>query len=171
VVARPTDLGPVQLLVIAFDGGTFDGKILEELRRLREHEVVRLVDLLFVARDEDGEVVELEVNDLSAEETAGYGALVGALIGFGDGGDGGAVDGARAGAVAAAQNGSLLGPAEVWFLADAIPPGSAAAVVLLEHRWAEPLRAAIEAANGHDLIDTWVHREDLAAIGAARGSG
>jgi uncharacterized membrane protein len=170
VAAQPNALGPVQLLVIAFEDGEFEGKILEELRRLREHDIVRLIDLLFVAKDEDGVVVELEVGDLSTEESAEYGALVGALLGFGAGDDGDAVDRAQATAAAAAQNGSLLDPAEVWFLADAIPPGTAAAVALLEHRWATPLRDAIEAANGHDLIDTWVHPEDLVAIGARRRS-
>jgi uncharacterized membrane protein len=170
MIANPTGLGPVQLLVIAFEHGKFERRILAELRRLREHDVVRLLDLLFVVKDEDGEVAELAVNDLTAEETAQFGTLVGALIGFGTGADGGAVDGARAGVVSAAsQNGSLLDPAEIWFLADAIPRGTSAAVVLLEHRWALPLRAAIEAAGGHDLVDTWVHPEDLVAIGARRG--
>jgi hypothetical protein len=61
-----------------------------------------------------------------------------------------------------AQNGSLLEPAEVWFLADVIPAGTAAAVVLLEHTWAISLRDAVEAADGHDLVDTWVHPGDLA---------
>ena len=41
------------------------------------------------------------------------------------------------------------------------------AAALLEHRWAVPLRDTIEAADGHDLVDLWVHPEDLAAIGAA----
>ena len=57
----------------------------------------------------------------------------------------------------------MLDLAEAWFLADVIPAGTAAAVVLLEHRWAIPLRDAVEAADGHDLVDTWVHPRDLAA--------
>jgi uncharacterized membrane protein len=168
MVNRSTDLGPVQLLIIAFGDGKFEGRILEELRRLREHDAVRLIDLLFVAKDEDDEVVELEVSDLSTEEIAEWGALVGALIGFGAGGEAGAVDAAQITAAAAAHNGSLLGPEDAWFLADQIPKGTAAAIVLLEHRWAMPLRDAIEAAKGHDLVDTWVHPEDLIAIGAGR---
>jgi uncharacterized membrane protein len=154
-----TASGPVQLLVIAFVGGKFDGRVLEELRRLREHDVVRLLDLLFVAKDEDGAVFELEIGELSEEESAEYGALVGDL--FGAGGDPGATGRPRPTAATVAQNGSLLDPAETWFLADVIPAGTAAAVVMLEHRWAAPLRDAIEAADGHDLIDTWVHPRDL----------
>jgi uncharacterized membrane protein len=160
-------LGPVQLLVIAFEDGNFEGKILAELRRLREHDVIRMVDLLFVAKDEQGDLAEVEQSDLSAEEAAEFGALVGALIGLGANGEEGVLAGAKAGA-AAAENGSLLDSEGVWFLADAIPAGTAAAIALIEHRWAIPLRDAIEAAGGHDLVDSWVHPEDLIAIGADR---
>jgi uncharacterized membrane protein len=159
---RAATPGPVQLLIIAFADGKFDGAILEELRRLREHDVVRLLDLLFVAKGEDGAVAELEASDLTAEESAEYGALIGELFGFGAGDDLGTAGRPRPTAAAVAQNGSLLDLAEVWFLADVIPAGTAAAVVLLEHRWAIPLRDAVEAADGHDLVDTWVHPRDLA---------
>ena len=43
------------------------------------------------------------------------------------------------------------------------PVVMAAVVVLLEHLWAIPLRDAVEAADGHDLVDTWVHPRDLGA--------
>jgi uncharacterized membrane protein len=155
-------LGPVQLLVIAFVGGRFDGRVLEELRRLREHDVVRLLDLLFVAKDESGAIVELEMSDLSDAESAEYGALVGELFGFGPRDDRGVFGRPRPTAATVAQNGSLLDSAEAWFLVDVIPAGAAAAVVLLEHRWAVALRDAVEAADGHDLVDTWVHPHDLA---------
>jgi uncharacterized membrane protein len=161
VAGRPADPGPVQLLVIAFANGKFDGRVLEELRRLREQDVVHLLDLLFVVKDEDGAVFELETSDLSEAESVEYGALVRELFGF-TGDDGGTAGRPRPSADAVAQNGSLLDLSEVWFLADVIPAGTAAAVVLLEHRWAIPLRDAVEAADGHDLIDTWVHPRDLA---------
>jgi len=160
-------LGPVQLLVIAFEDGNFEGKILDELRRLREHDVIRMLDLLFVAKDEQGDVVELEQSDLSIDEATELGALVGALIGFGADGEEGARRGAEAEARIVAENGSLLDANEAWFLADAIPSGTAAAIALIEHRWATPLRDAIEVAGGHDLVDTWIHPADLVAIGAA----
>ena len=158
---RPGAPGPVQLLVIAFADGKFDGRILEELRRLREHQVVRLLDLLFVVKDEDGAVFELETSDLSEAESAEFGALVRVLFGS-TGEDPRAAGRPRPTAAAVAQNGSILDLDAVWFLADVIPAGRGAAVVLLEHRWAIPLREAVEAAAGHDLIDTWVHPRDLA---------
>jgi uncharacterized membrane protein len=153
--------GPVQLLVVAFADGTFDGRILAELRRLREQDSVRLLDLLFVFKDEDGAVVELETSELSDAEAAEYGALVRSLFGF-TGDEGGAAGRGGDAAATAARNGSLLDSAEAWFLADVIPTGTGAAVVLLEHRWATSLRDAVEAADGHDLVDTWVHPRDLA---------
>ena len=160
----PSALGPVQLLVIAFEGGSFEGRILDELRRLREQDIVRLIDLLFVAKDEQGDVVELEQRDLSAEEAAEFGALVGTLIGLGTDGEAAILGGPPVDA-AAAQNGSLLPPKGVWFLADAIPTGTSAAVALIEHRWAISLRDAIESAAGHDLVDHWIHPEDLVGVG------
>jgi hypothetical protein len=144
------DLGPVQAIVIAFDGGAFDGRVLEQLQLLRAHDAVRLIDLLFVGKDELGDVVELRQEGLSAEQSAQFGVLVRALIGSVDAND-------------VPQNGSQTDREGVWFLADAIPSGGAAAVALLEHRWAIPLRDAIESAGGHDLVDRWIHREDLVA--------
>jgi len=54
----------------------------------------------------------------------------------------------------------------VWYLGDAIPEGTAAAVALLEHRWAIPLRDKIAKAGGLTLSDAWVHVADLVAVGA-----
>jgi uncharacterized membrane protein len=168
MIDHPGGLGPVQLVIIAFDGGSFEGEILTELRRLREQDAVRLLDLLFVAKGEDDEVIELVMSDLSAAEAAEYGALVRDLMGVGVGGEVSAAESEQVAAAAAGQNGSRLGPRDAWFLADQIPAGTAAAIALLEHRWAVPLRDAIEAADGHDLVDTWIHPEDLSAIGVGR---
>jgi uncharacterized membrane protein len=162
------ELGPVQLLVVGFENGKFEGNILAELRRLREHDIIRMVDLLFVNKDEQGDVAKVELSDLSQEEAMEFGALAGALLGLGAEGEEGAEAGAEAGA-AAAEDGSILDDADAWYLADAIPPGASAAIALIEHRWAIPLRDAIQSAGGQTLADTWVHPEDLVAIGAATG--
>jgi uncharacterized membrane protein len=156
--------GPMQVLVVGFDGTEFTGTIAEELRRLREHDIVRLVDLIAVRKDESGEVTKLEATDLSAEESAQLGAFAGALIGIGAAGEEGAEIGAAA--AAAAESGATMLEGEVWYVADAIPPGTSAAVAVLEHRWAIPLRDAIEAAGGHAVADAWLHPSDLVALGA-----
>jgi uncharacterized membrane protein len=160
------EFGPVQMLVVGFENGRFSGEILAELRRLREHDIVRLVDLLFVAKDESGEIEAIEHSDLAEDEAEAFGALAGALVGMGAAGEEGAEAGAAQGAAAVEERGSVMDPDNVWYVADAIPPGTSAGIVLLEHRWAIPLRDAIERAGGNALVDTWIHPQDLVAAGA-----
>ena len=76
-------IGPVQLLVVSFDTPHFSGEILEELSRLRENEVIRLIDALAVQKNSDGSLVALQWSDLSIEEAEGMGATIGALLGLG----------------------------------------------------------------------------------------
>jgi uncharacterized membrane protein len=158
-------LGPVQMLIVGFEGDNFDGSIMEELERLKEHDIVRLIDLLFVKKNEDGEIEVVQRSDLNADEAEQFGAIVGALVGFGADGDDGASYGALAGA-AELQDGHVFDDDAVWYLGDAIPDGTAAAVALLEHRWAIPLRDKIAKAGGLTLSDAWVHTADLVAVGA-----
>jgi uncharacterized membrane protein len=157
-------IGPVQLLVVSFEKPDFSGEILAELRRLRENEVIRLIDALAVQKNLDGTLVALQWSDLSIEEAEGLGALVGALLGLGAAGEAGMEAGAVAG-MEAGSDGHLIDESEVWDVADAIEPGSAAAIALIEHVWAVPLRAAIARAGGVAVSDEWVHPLDLAEIG------
>ena len=160
-------LGPVQMMVLGFAEPNFTGKIAAELDRLREHEFVRILDALVVQKDDDGNVTALQTSDLSQDEAMEMGAIAGALIGFGYGEDDEAVEaGAELGA-AAGEDGHLIPDEEVWYVADAIPNGSVAAIILLEHLWAIPLRDAIVGAGGIALADEWIHASDLVAIGVA----
>jgi len=156
-------LGPVQLLAVGFDEPNFTGTIMEEVKRLRDHDIVRLIDVLIVAKDDEGHITQLELSD--KPELEKYGALAGALLGLGAAGEEGALIGAEAGAEAMA-GGQLYDPDEVWVLADQIPPGTTAAIAMLEHRWAIPLRDAILDAGGTVLVDEWMHPEDLVRYGA-----
>ena len=157
--------GPMQMLVVSYEGTELSPEVAAELKRLREHDIVRLVDLLVVSKAEDGTVTALETSDLTADESTELGAIAGALVGLGAAGEEGAEVGALAGAEAAADGGSLL-EGEVWYVADAIPPGSRAAVAILEHRWAIGLRDALLAAGAHGLVDAWIHPSDLVGLGA-----
>ena len=159
-------IGPVQLVVLGFEGNSLTGEILAELRRLRDHDVIRLIDLLFVSKDESGEATVMEASDLTQEEAMEFGATVGALIGLGEAGEQGAVAGAVAGAEAL-EDGHVFDEHEVWYVTDSIPNGSSAAVALLEHRWAIPLRDAMQSAGGALLDESWVHPLDLVAVGLA----
>jgi uncharacterized membrane protein len=157
-------LGPVQMLVVGFAGDNFSGEIRDELERLKEHDIVRLIDLLLVKKNDDGEIEVLQTSDLDQNEAEEFGAVVGALVGFGAGGDEEVERGAIAGA-AELEDGHVFDDNAVWYLSDAIPDGTAAAVALLEHRWAIPLRDKIAQAGGVTLSDAWIHAADLVAIG------
>jgi uncharacterized membrane protein len=158
-------IGPVQLLIVGFVGGEFKGEIAKVLADLRERDVIRLIDMGVVRKDEDGVITMIEHSDLSQDETIEFGATVGALIGLGVAGEEGAEAGAIAGAEAALDGGMIED--QVWYIADEIPEGTAAAVALIEHRWAIPLRTAIQDAGGFLVSDAWIHPADLVAIGLA----
>jgi len=156
-------LGPVQVLVVGYGtDAQFKGEALAELKKLIDQDIVRLVDLLVVHKNDDGSIDKVEISDINELEKVG--AVAGALIGFGAAGDEGAEAGAVAGAEAV-EGGSMFDPDQVWFIADAIPEGMTAAVAVLEHRWAIPLRDAIARSGGMALADEWIHPQDLIELG------
>jgi uncharacterized membrane protein len=158
-------IGPVQMLVLGFNEPEFRGEILAELDRLKESDTVRLIDGLAIYKDADGEVVILERSDLSKEEAMEFGAVVGALLGLGMGGEEGMEAGAIAGAEAAADGIDMVSAEDAWDVVEEIPNNTAAAILLIEHRWAIPLRDAIGRAGGFRLADAFISPLDLVAIG------
>jgi uncharacterized membrane protein len=157
-------IGPVQLLVLGFSEPTFKGEIAAELDRLKEGGLVRVIDAIGVAKDAEGEVTVFRRTDLSAEEATEFGAVVGALIGLGAAGEEGAEAGALVGA-AAMEGGEVFDEDQIWDVVDEIPADSAALVILLEHRWAIPLRDAVLGAGGFPIADGFIHPLDLVAVG------
>jgi uncharacterized membrane protein len=157
------ECGPVQILVVGFADDGFAGDVLPELQRLDERDDIRLIGLDFVTKTEAGSLARMKLAALTLEESERFGALVGALIGRGAFGEEGISVGAGAGVGGACAGADATDP---WAISDAIPPGTSAAVILIEHRWAIPLRAAISGAGGFALEDTWVNQADLAAVGA-----
>jgi uncharacterized membrane protein len=159
-------IGPVQLLVLGFEDADFHGDVLAEIDRLRESDVVRLIDLLVVHKDTEGNIERLHRTDLPADEAENIGATVGALIGLGAAGEEGAEVGAILGAAGIdAAGGHVVSGDDFWFVDEEIPNGSAAAIALVEHRWAIGLRDAIRTAGGAPIADAWVHPADLLAVG------
>jgi len=145
-------LGPVQLLVVGFDRPDFSGEVLAELEALRASDVVRVIDLLVVHKSADGVVRRLHHSDLTAGEAEGAGAVVGALIGLGA-------------TRVEADGGRLPADEDFWSVDEAIPNDSAAAIALVEHRWAIGMRDAMRAAGGVAVADAWIHPADLVAAG------
>ena len=82
-------IGPIQAFVIGFpDNDLFEGRIAEELARLSDVGQIRIIDAVFVLRDDDGEVSALGVSDLDDDQRAELRSAIGALIGLGVGGAG-----------------------------------------------------------------------------------
>ena len=158
-------IGPVQLLVLGFQQPHFKGEIREELNRLRDNDLVRVIDALAVRKDADGSVQVLHESQLSGDEQAAFGALVGGLIGLGAAGEEGFEVGAERGAEAVAERGGVLDEEQAWDVLEEIPPDTAGLLVLLEHRWAIPLRDAIARAGGFRLASEFISPLDLVALG------
>jgi uncharacterized membrane protein len=159
-------IGPVQLLVLGFEHPEFHGEIIAELERLRSSETVRVIDALAVHKDADGEIEVAHLSNLSKDEAIELGSIVGALVGLGiEGDEEGLIDGAEAGATAAAEGASAFSEEEAWDVLDDIPNDSAAALILIEHHWAVPLRDAIARAGGFRISDGFISPLDLVELG------
>ena len=117
------ELGPVDFLIVEFPEGTqnFTGEIAAELARLSEAGIIRILDLLILQKDEDGNVDALEIDDLDA------------------------VDEIRA---LEADIAEILAEEDVLNLAEAMEPGTVAGVVVWENRWAAPFASAARRAGG-----------------------
>jgi hypothetical protein len=120
-------MGPVEYLVVEFPGNKFKGEIVPALKELTDNGTIRVIDLIFVRRDEDGSATWIELSDLPIEDAAPYDDLDG-------------------------EFGGLLNEEDILMMADLIQPNSSAAVMVFENVWATRLRDAIAGAGGR-LVD------------------
>ena len=158
-------VGPVQLLVLGFSHPDFHGEIIEELERLRKSDSVRVIDALALYKDAAGEVEVMHLSNLTEDEAIELGSTIGALIGLAIDGEEGLEAGALAGGELAAEGATLLPVEDAWDVLEDIPPDSAAAIILLEHQWAVPLRDAVVRAGGFRISDGFISPLDLAELG------
>jgi uncharacterized membrane protein len=158
-------IGPVQLLVLGFNEPDFHGEIIAELERLKESDTVRVIDALAVHKDAAGDIEVAHLSNLTKEEAIELGSKVGALVGLGIDGDAGMVAGAQAGAEAAENGATAFSDGDAWDVIEEIPNDSAAALILIEHRWAVPVRDAVMRAGGFRIADAFISPLDLVEIG------
>jgi uncharacterized membrane protein len=163
-------IGPVQLIVLGFAHPEFHGEIIEALERLRNDDTVRVVDALAVYKDAEGNLEAEHLSNLTTDEAIEMGSTIGALIGLGFAGEEGAEAGATIGAESAVDSdvgllSDVLTDDNTWDVLEDIPAGSAAALVLLEHHWAVPLRDALVRAGGFRISDAFISPLDLVEIG------
>ena len=158
-------IGPVQLLVLGFNHPNFQGEILAELERLHESDTIRVIDALAVFKDAEGDIEVAHLSNLTKDEAIEIGSKIAALIGLGIEGEEGFVAGAVVGAEAGAEGLEVFTDEDAWDVIEEIPNDSAAALLLVEHHWAVPLRDAVARAGGFRISDGFVSPEDLVAIG------
>ncbi|HEY3142943.1 MAG TPA: DUF6325 family protein [Acidimicrobiales bacterium] len=117
------ELGPVDWMVIEFPGSEFNGRIAPALTDLVERDLIRVLDLLVLRKDADSSVEAFELADLDTTE-------IGALRAF------------------EGQVAMLLSKDDVHAVAEALEPGSTAALVVWENTWAAPFGAAVRHSGG-----------------------
>ena len=155
-----TQIGPVQLVAIGFGPeAKFEGRIMAELARLEQSGTIRVLDLLFVRKDEDGDLTAL---DYQGED---LGAIIGALLGFEFEGNG---DGAASGA----GDGHAFGLSrdQIEAMGAALDPGHSAGFLLVEHVWAKQFKAAVRDAGGVPIGEGFLTPEAIAAVAAELGA-
>jgi uncharacterized membrane protein len=158
------NVGPIQMLCLAFDGNRFKGEILPELDRLKREQIIRIIDLLIVRKDEEGRVMTMTASDLDWEEATAFGSYVGALAGYGAHGPEGVEPGAMAGAAELAD-GHLFNENDAFRVTQSLPNNMSAALVLIEHLWAKDLRDAVERAGGSELSNEWIRPAEILTAG------
>ena len=158
--------GPIQVFVIGFDKFEATGRIMAELRRVRKRGVIRLVDVIFVQKNKSGSIENsMHLTDLSENERERLGSIAGGLIGLHEGGLEGMLVGEELGALAVAERDAGLGVDRMNELAESIPAGGAAAILVIEHHWAAELRDAIVDAGGFALMQAMISPDALALVG------
>lgn len=126
--AHAEELGPVDIVVIAYPAGApMTGEAVPMLLDLVERGIIRVLDVMFVIKDADGTYSGFEATDLDDKSVGDFSAFEGASSG-------------------------LLGDDDVATAAEGIEPGSAAALLIYENRWAAPFAAAVRR-NGGRLVD------------------
>jgi hypothetical protein len=150
-------VGPIQIVVLGFDDLKFEGIILTELKRLDDLDVIRLVDVVIVAKSASGELVRLQADSLNEKESARLGSIAELLVGLTTRGE--EADAAGGGAEPTDLR-AFAGHEGTWSVVDVIPPGAMCVVALIEHRWAIPLRDTIHITGGRTLADAWIHPDD-----------
>lgn len=131
--------GPLEYVVIGFEGNRFRGEIVPALQSVIDQGVVRIVDLLFVLKDADGNVSAFELEDVDTETAALFGGL-------------------------GIEPDGLFSEEDVIDIGESLENNNSAAFVLIEHIWAAGLREAIVNAGGFVVSNGLVSAEALDVI-------
>jgi len=137
-------LGPVEYLICSFPGNKFNGELAPALTQLIDDKLVRLLDLLFVSKDADGQILSFEIDQL--DELAPFMELEG-------------------------EAGGILSEEDVEHAAEALEPNSSAVLLIWEDLWAAPFADALYNSGGVVLEGGRITRDVIEAAAAAAGAG
>lgn len=157
--------GPIQMVVLGFDSAELPVDVVDELRVLRAAGAVRLVDAVWVSKDDNGDLLAIGTSDFDAFELEDLAGLAGALFGLGAGGVEGALIGAASGWEAAASDEFGISEDDILEISDRIPPGTSAAVLILEHRWASGFKEAVLDNGGVLIAQGFITPDSIIALG------
>jgi len=132
-------LGPIDYIVIGFEGNNFDGSIMDELTKAVKNKTIRVLDLVFIMKDEEGNVTEGEFEDQSEDLKATFGDF--------------AYD----------DSAPLLTDDDIQKIGDQMDDDTAAGILIVEHLWAKGLKRALMDAGGFLIADGRVHPEKVEA--------
>jgi hypothetical protein len=131
-------LGPIGYLIVEYSGNKFTGNAFVELLSLVDRGLVRVLDLRFVMRAEDGSLAVMELSDIDADGEFDFGLFAGVSSG-------------------------LLDESDLKEAANAIEPNSAAAVMVYENRWAAPFVQALREAGASLVSAGYIPQDALLA--------
>ncbi|HWC31450.1 MAG TPA: DUF6325 family protein [Dehalococcoidia bacterium] len=132
-------MGPLQYMVVSFEGNDFSAEILPELQYLCDRDVIRVLDLVFVSRDTRGAVSSHELRDLMPE----YADLISGSTALED---------------------SWFALDDIDLAGDSLPDGSSVVLLLFEHVWATRLDESVRRANGSLIAEGLPSREVASQI-------
>jgi hypothetical protein len=124
--------GPIDYIVVGFDGLKFDGSIMKALADAIDNGTIRLLALSVLAKDETGTVGEMNIADLGDEY----------LVEIGE---------------RSAVQSDLIDEEDISEIGDLLPENTAAGLLIIEHLWAIPLKEAIINANGMLIAEGRIH--------------
>jgi len=155
-------IGPIQLIAVTFKDFTPQGKILPELLSLNELGTIRIIDLQFVQKNNEGQLSEVALSGLSPDEKQQYGAVLSGLLKAGGNGQDG---GDLAGTLTTIGQSYGLSLADFRAVAEQLLPNSAAALLLIEHAWARKFSQAVQEAGGRMAAQGFLTSQTLALVG------
>ena len=158
--------GPLQMVVITFSKPDIPMDLRNQLKKVRDQGLVRMVDAVFVSKDEHGDLAVLEGSDLETDEVELLGIMARAFFGYGAAGEEGLEAAVESGLESSGRDIFGLDEDDLLEIADSIPAGSSALFILLEHAWAIGLREAVVNSQGNVVANGWITPETLMAMGA-----